>query len=225
MISHNHKFIFIHIPKCGGSSVIQNEYRWHRPISKYRGNHDRPHEPLEFYKKTFPKEFKEYFKFSIVRNPWAKDVSLFFFRKMRSSFRLDGQPTASPHWPSAELIAKTSFRDTVLNSLNQNPEFSEIVPPRDSNETAWLEPACFPWITLDGKIGLDFICKLETIQQDYSKACDKIGIPRQKFPHTNRTNHKHYTKHYTEYYDDETREIIGEKYAKDIEHFGYEFGG
>jgi len=77
----------------------------------------------------------------------------------------------------------------------------------------------FNWLSDEGgNFLMDYVFKLED-PNGMDKVFNDLKIPKVKLPHKNKNGHKHYT----EYYNDETREIVAEKYAKDIDYFGYKF--
>ena len=193
MISHKRKFIFVHIPKCGGTSVVVSLLKANFSLEgkdlKKKVDHAKKFKigRAEQIKNDYPNvEFSRYFKFCFCRNPFDRAVSSWKFLEKRVGFNefcRNGLNSTQPHW-----------------AWHTYPQLHHIFD-RNGNKL------------------VDFIGKLENFQADFNTICDKIGIPRQELPHRNGTKHKHYT----EYYDDETREIVAEKYAKDIEYFGYEF--
>ena len=75
MINHKNKFIFVHIPKTGGTSI---EYFFTNETE----TSCKHFMPLDWIK-HYPKEWNNYFKFSSVRNPWDKVVSQWTMEKQR----------------------------------------------------------------------------------------------------------------------------------------------
>lgn len=207
MVSDQYKFIFIQIPKTGCTSVGSVLKNNANGIS-YNGA-SAPKKSIYFKHITYREIQKQlsretlgkYFKFTFVRNPWDWLVSNYFYCR-------------GVHYPYYYRV-KGSRKKLRTESMPLN--FNEWVK--------WyvekLHGTQFEMIAnLTEDCELDFIGKFENIHNDFNIICNKIGIPSQKLPHKNKTKHTHYT----EYYDDETRQIVVEKYAKDIEYFGYEYG-
>ena len=158
------------------------------------GRPKKPHlDILQIKKKVTNKQFNQYFKFGFVRNPWDRAVSLYN--------RNEG----------IELKNKMSFVDFI--KWHNYATDTCIHPSQKKYQLDFFTDSV-------GELLVDFIGKLENLQEDFNTICDKIGIPKQELPHKNKSKHKHYT----EYYDEETKQIIAEKYAKDIEYFNYKFG-
>jgi hypothetical protein len=154
-------------------------------------------------------KYPDYFIFAVSRNPWGRFVSA--WKYLQKSFHKSIERT---------FIKGLSLKETALNPPKSvRSGFCPGV--RDHDYRHMTRNQIDILIDESGKFIPNMVIKLENSQEGFNAACDKIGIPRQQLPHHNKTKHKHYT----EYYDDETREIIAERYAKDIEYFGYEFGG
>ena len=205
-ISHKHKFVFIATPKTGSTTIRKS-------LAKYSDIKSVGDKTSPYYWHTSALELKEhfneknwnwneYFKFTFVRNPWSRCVSKWEHRKRVSNNQtlLDNRDEFAIQ--SRNLIHKwKSFRGMLRRGHVGNSQYN------------W----CFD---ASGNQLVDFIGKTENFQEDFNTICDKIKIPQQQLPRKNATKHKHYT----EYYDDETKQIVAEKYAKDIAYFGYEFG-
>lgn len=203
MIVDDVNCIFIHIPKCGGIS-IESFFRKNQSLYMKWDKVNKiwmQHATAEQIKNLYCQNYEDYFSFTFVRNPWCRAVSDYFWMKrnlnLEDSFK-------------NYLLLKGNFDTQRLRypHLNKEGRGDHILPQSDFI------------LNSNGEQIVDLIGRFETLQQDFDIVCDKIGIPRKQLPHKNKTNHKHYTK----YYDDETRQIVAKKYAKDIEYFGYKFG-
>lgn len=70
-----------------------------------------------------------------------------------------------------------------------------------------------------GELLVELVGKVERIQLDFDRVCDKVGISRRILGVRNKSIHKPYT----EYYDSQTRQIIQEVFSEDIKLFNYTF--
>ena len=78
-VSHDHKFLFVHIPKTGGTALLK----------MYPGliRHGKKHDSLADLKN--PDRYRDYFIFAVVRNPYRRYVSYYRWRKHYSDRSLD----------------------------------------------------------------------------------------------------------------------------------------
>ena len=72
MICHERKFIFVHIPKTGGSSVLETLFP--ELVGKW-GSYRSHFLPAEYPARLW----QRYFTFCFLRNPWDRMVSLYHY--------------------------------------------------------------------------------------------------------------------------------------------------
>jgi hypothetical protein len=199
LISSRKKFIFIHIYKTAGTSMLSA--LWPHSAGKLQLKATTalkllrimpPFEPqchrdhitaAELVARIGRETFDKYFSFAIVRNPWDWQVSLYQFAG-QEQIRSFGSFDAYIRW-------RCTFRGQTQKDF-----------------------IC----SADGEQLVDFIGRMENIDQDFATICSRIGIVA-TLPRLNVSN----TTPYRSFYSDETAALVRNTFAEDIAHFGYEF--
>ena len=231
MLSHEYKCIFVHIPKVAGQSIEHvfldlHGLTWESRAPLLLLPNDNPmlgpprlaHLKASEYVScghVSREKFDSYFKFSFVRNPYSRIVSIY---KYLGYFEI---------MPFKQFL-KTDFSD------------EDRWEPKLFVESQWDY-----LFDENGKQLVDYIGRFEELQSGFNHVCEEIGLPETMLPFVNKTGsnlssygafkkfvkhisplHKNYSVQgrYTEYYDDESRKLVADLYEKEIEVFKYRFG-
>jgi tetratricopeptide (TPR) repeat protein len=197
--SHDHRCIFIHVPKNGGTSI--------KEVLDMPGG---GHPPWQFYARGYPQLWERYTIFAVVRNPWDRAVSAFHHAKMRRSHWHDEQMGLHPDY---RLLHDKSFEECVSILFHQRERL---------RHESWHEQSFFivDPDAPDQRIVVDHLLRFESLTADFAELCRKLGIDCQSLPTVNTSQR---SRAYREYYNDETRKMIENVYRADIDNFGYSF--
>ena len=146
------------------------------------------------------------FKFTFVRNPWKRIISCW------------------NHW-IVGIHSNWIFKDnpTIKEKMSFNNFVSAIskIPDESANDHFASQTAFITW---EDEIFVDFIGKLETMNESWQILKDKFNFPEiKKANKSKHRNKKEYlkTENLNLYYNQNTWDIIKKRYEKDIEMLGY----
>lgn len=235
IISHKYKFIFLKPVKVAGTSMevtlAKNcgDTDIATRIGDYSNDSDDDkyiHQPKNndgYFNHMLPddirnnigdKIWKNYFKFTIVRNPWDQAVSRYFWEKSRKKIELLNSITLIKNNLFNPFVYKFFF-DNLLSYLQFT--FNFFIEHSNINTSN----ACF-YFDSDSNPICDYYMRYEKLEDDYREICKILGLPFEKLLKIKSKQRKS-KKHYSRYFNKKTKNEIGYNSKKEINYFGYKF--
>lgn len=188
--------IFIHIPKCAGTSVSRSLF----------GYSVGSHHSVADYQLIYPwSAFRSYFKFAIVRNPFDRLVSAFHYLKQGGGNESDAEWVRNhdQHFKGFKSFVKYSLRTPeILGAMHFRPQIEYV---RDFRN----------------EIPIDYIGRYERLGDAFLRISTQLGSTSELRSLNQNSARNHGA--FQDCYEDVTRRIVAEVYAEDIARFGYTF--
>lgn len=213
IISKAHSYIFVHIPKTGGTSLAlaleakvgkddillgdtpKAAQRRKRVKGAQAAGRLWKHSTLRDLPGLVSEAEVDAARiFTIVRNPWDRIVSYY-------------------HWLQAQ-----SF-DHPAVGLAKDLEFSKFLNQPQTRKSFEANPYGSYVTRRDGREDCDLFLRLEHIDEDLPRLEALLGLKLGKMPHENRSERGDYRDAYSK----TDRDLVGEIAARDIARFGYQF--
>ena len=215
LLSLRYQFLFVHIPKTGGTSirVALRRYKWKDPyripffflsrLSSLTGHRlacklPRHAKAIAAYEMLPRDLYQKLFKFAFVRNPWDLQVSSFHhIRRER------------PHL----LKGVTDFESFLRMKLGRGRDYVYHFDVSIERQSDYI-------VDMHRNLIVDFVGRYENFDSDFEEACKKIGILCPRLPRRRQATDR---SDYRKYYHNATAQLIADHFKSDIEMFGYSF--
>lgn len=188
--------IFVHMPRTAGVSVCR---------ALFDGYLAAGHTPAWDYRMVYSREdFRGFFKFTFVRNPWSRLYSAFVF------LRAGGFNPVDERFANRHLGEFETFDRFVRDGLRRKPirEYLHFRPQR----SLLARPR--------GGIEVDYVGRFEHLERDFADVCERLGLDAE----LGRSNASPASAaSYREVYSSESAEIAAEVYRADADAFDYTF--
>jgi hypothetical protein len=209
ILSNSHRFIFIHIPKTGGTAIAKALAPFDRSVERKGLRRLLSHLPVpedadavafrihvsaRWVKAKIPAEtFAAYAKFAVVRNPFDRAVSYYHYLV---------QNEAHHRHDKVRGMNFEAFLEYLLRrrSFHNDTQFRMV-----SDAT--------------GKMLVDHILRYESLADDFLRLCETLGLPAQPLERHNASRRDAYE---TYYKDGRAREMVLELFSEDFAAFGYD---
>ena len=196
MISHDKKCIFVHIPKCAGSSINQE--------LRLKSLGFSGHAPASYHSEFL----SDYFSFTFVRNPYDRIVSAYkYFQKLKEGHRL---------YKRNKIISDVANKMPFVEFVNHVKDFQKLMTREEGSFESGIHFQSFSYF-LDEPV--EYIGRFENIQHDYFNIMSRLNLPLKNLPRTNSTNNSNYR----ELYIEESKNAVYNIYKEDIKEYNYEF--
>jgi len=204
MINQSLCCIFVHIPKNAGTSVeryLSDPRVVGDPsLNTFLGG-DHTHYTLAELKSELSEDiFNNYFKFTIVRNPWDRMVSLY-------EYCVSGGRN-NELWVGCDF--RTFCRKFKANSLLVHTQHSfkgEIYSAHLLKQHEFISK------------DIDFVLRYENLSGDFKRVAARLKLEVPFLPKTNNSVRRPYR----EYYDDVLKDLVRDIFIEDIRVFSYTF--
>lgn len=188
------------------------DYAFRRLIGERLGT-ESMHATAAHIQNYIPVEWRNYFKFCFVRNPYSQAVSLYNWR----TFVQSGASHLGCQTKNQENI-KVSFKEFLRRLEDKHrSDHEELVRPL-------VEKHAIPgWAiyTLNDRIAVDYVGRFENLRSDMEKICNIVGIPSnlEKMPMSKKLVG---SDSYQNFYDAECRDMVQRFWKKEFDAFSYD---